>query len=145
MVPAAVVALESLPLTVNGKVDRRALSRLAPAAGREAARFVAPQGPVEEVLAAIWAEVLGEARVERVGAHDDFFALGGHSLLATQVISRLRDAFGVELPLRSLFAAPTVAALASRIGQEGRGSQAPPPITPVPRDAALPLSFAQQR
>ncbi|HYX25073.1 MAG TPA: amino acid adenylation domain-containing protein, partial [Thermoanaerobaculia bacterium] len=148
MVPAAVVALESLPLTVNGKVDRRALSRLAPAAGREGARFVAPQGPVEEVLAAIWAEVLGESRVERVGAHDDFFALGGHSLLATQVISRLRDAFGVELPLRSLFEAPTVAAMSARVarlGQEERGSQAPPPIVPVPRDAALPLSFAQQR
>jgi amino acid adenylation domain-containing protein len=147
MVPSDIVLLESLPLTANGKVDRRALSRLAPASGREAARFTAPQGPAEEVLAEIWAEVLGAGRVERVGAHDDFFTLGGHSLLAMQVISRVRDAFGVELPLRSLFEAPTVAELAARIDQEGRGAgtPAPPPIVPVPRSGNLPLSFAQQR
>jgi amino acid adenylation domain-containing protein len=144
MVPSAIVTLESLPLTANGKVDRRALSRIAPMAVRETASYTAPQGPGEEMLAAIWAEVLGPDRVERVGAHDDFFTLGGHSLLATQVISRVREAFGVELPVRALFEAPTVAALAARIGQEGRGAQVPP-LVRVPREGDLPLSFAQQR
>ncbi|HEX3527644.1 MAG TPA: amino acid adenylation domain-containing protein, partial [Thermoanaerobaculia bacterium] len=152
MVPADVVVLESLPLNANGKVDRRALAQIAPIAARAAARFIAPQGPVEEVLAQIWSEVLGAGRrgpeqVERVGAHDDFFTLGGHSLLATQVMSRVRDAFAVELPLRTFFEAPTVAALAARIDLErlGTDSTTPPPILPVPRTGALPLSFAQQR
>jgi amino acid adenylation domain-containing protein len=142
--PSDFVLLESLPLTANGKVDRRALARIAPAAVREAAGFVAPRGPVEEGLAAIWAEVLGADRVERVGSRDDFFALGGHSLLATQVISRVRDAFGVELPLRALFEAPTLAALAARIAGEIRGPQAPA-TGQVSREAALVLSFAQRR
>jgi amino acid adenylation domain-containing protein len=154
MVPADVVILESLPLNANGKVDRRALARIAPVSVRSTARFTAPQGPVEEVLAQIWSEVLGAGRraeengqVGRVGAHDDFFTLGGHSLLATQVMSRVRDAFGVELPLRTFFEAPTVAALAARIDLERLGAHAstPPPIVPVPRTADLPLSFAQQR
>ena len=86
------------------------------------------------------------ARIERIGAQDDFFTLGGHSLLATQVMSRVRDAFGVELPLRAFFEAPTVTALAARIDGERRGEHArPSPIVPVPRDRDLPLSFAQQR
>jgi amino acid adenylation domain-containing protein len=143
MVPADVLVLESLPLTANGKVDRRALARMAPAASGAAEGFVAPQGPVEEILAEIWAEVLG-GRVERVGAHDDFFALGGHSLLATQVVSRVREAFGVEIPVRALFEAPTVARLAARIGAAARGARTPP-VVPVPRVGPLPLSFAQQR
>ncbi|MFP2934901.1 AMP-binding enzyme, partial [Pyxidicoccus sp. 3LG] len=92
MVPSAFVVLEALPLNTHGKVDRRALP--APEAGASTA-FVAPKTPTEEKLAAIWAEVL---RQEKVGATDDFFALGGHSLLATQVVSRVRAAFGVELP-----------------------------------------------
>jgi len=154
MVPADVVVLESLPLNANGKVDRRALAQIAPVAARTAARFMAPQGPVEEVLAQIWTEVLGAGRRaaqternERIGAHDDFFTLGGHSLLATQVMSRVRDAFAVELPLRTFFEAPTVAALAARIDLErlGTDSTTPPPILPVPRTGDLPLSFAQQR
>ena len=155
MVPAEVTVLPSLPLNANGKVDRRALAKMAPAAGSPAgslatmvARFLAPQGPVEEVLAQIWTQVLGGERrgIERIGTKDDFFTLGGHSLLATQVMSRVREAFGVELPLRAFFEAPTLTALAARIDGERRGEPArPSPILPVPRDRDLPLSFAQQR
>jgi acyl carrier protein len=106
---------------------------------------VAPRTPVEEVLAAIWAEaeVLG---VEQLGVHDNFFELGGHSLLATRVISRVRKAFQVEVPLRSLFEAPTVAGLAEKVESalgSHRGSEVG--LRPVGRDQALPLSFAQQR
>jgi non-ribosomal peptide synthetase component F/alpha-ketoglutarate-dependent taurine dioxygenase len=105
--------------------------------------YEAPRTTCEERLAGIWAEVLG---VARVGRHDDFFALKGHSLLATQVLSRIRDAFDVQLPLRSLFEAPTIAALAERI-ELARGETASdgPALVRVPRDRPLPLSFAQQR
>src|SRR5207253_11229410 len=106
MVPAAIVILAALPLTANGKVDKRALP--APEWQRPEASYQAPRTPVEEVVAGIWAEVLG---LEQVGATDHFFTLGGHSLLATQVMSRLRSTFGVELALRELFEAPTVAGL----------------------------------
>jgi acyl carrier protein len=106
MVPSTFVMLAALPLTPNGKVDRRAL----PAPDQERPlleeAFVAPRTPVEEALAGIWADVLG---LTQVGIHDHFLELGGHSLLATQIIARLREAFQVELPLRSLFEAPTVA------------------------------------
>jgi amino acid adenylation domain-containing protein len=146
-VPAAFVRLPGLPLTAQGKVDRRALSEsveVAEPAGPEAAEPAAPRTPFEEVLAAIWSEVLGR---ERVGVTEDFFDLGGHSLLATRVASRVRAAFGVELPLSALFEAPTVAALAARIEAALRAEPgAPaPPLVPVPRDRALPLSFAQER
>jgi glutamate-1-semialdehyde-2,1-aminomutase/malonyl CoA-acyl carrier protein transacylase len=112
MIPSAFVMLEALPLTPNGKVDRRALP--APDTSQTSLEqgFVPPHTATEETLAAIWAEVLG---VERVGIHDNFFELGGNSLLATQVISRLREAFHVELPLRSLFEEPTVAYLSESI------------------------------
>jgi amino acid adenylation domain-containing protein len=114
MLPSAFVILDALPLTANGKLDRRALP--APDQSRPNLResFVAPRTPVEEMMARIWAEVLG---LERVGVHDNFFELGGHSLLATQVISRLCDVFQVELPIRSLFEAPTVADLVMEVVQ----------------------------
>ncbi|HEX8904980.1 MAG TPA: amino acid adenylation domain-containing protein, partial [Longimicrobiaceae bacterium] len=110
MVPSAFVPIARIPLTPNGKVDRRVLP--APEHAAAASAFVAPRGPVEEALAGIWAELLG---VDRVGANDGFFELGGHSLLATRVASRVRDVFGVELPVRALFEAPTVAELAGRV------------------------------
>jgi acyl carrier protein len=107
MVPSAFVLLERLPVTPNGKLDRKALP--APeAGGRSEGVYVAPRTPIEETLAEIWREVLG---VERVGVEDDFFDLGGHSLLATQVMSRVREAFTVEVALRGLFERPTVAGL----------------------------------
>ena len=112
LVPSAFVALDALPLTPSGKVDRRALP--APEAAAEEA-YVAPATPMEQTLAAIWAEVL---RVERVGSNDSFFALGGHSLLATRVVSRLRAATGVELPVREIFTHPTLCALAARADEE---------------------------
>jgi non-ribosomal peptide synthetase component F len=114
MLPSAYMFLESLPINVSGKLDRRALP--APDLTRPdlTAPFVAPRTPVEEELARIWAQVLG---VERVGIHDNFFELGGHSLLATQLISRLRDVFQVELPLRRFFEVSTVAGLAVALAQ----------------------------
>jgi acyl carrier protein len=114
MMPSTFVALEALPLTPNGKVDRRALPTPDQARPALDDTFVAPCTPAEVVLARIWADVL---RLEQVGVHDNFFALGGHSLLATQVISRVRSTFRVELPLRSLFEAPTVAELATAVVQ----------------------------
>ncbi len=141
MVPHDFVVLDALPLSANGKVDRRALASRPPEAETAAAESIAPRTPLEARLAAIWAGVLGR---ERVGVLDDFFALGGHSLLATRLVSRVREALGVELPLRALFEAPTVAALAARIGQESQaGSTAP--LVPRPRTGELPLSFAQER
>jgi acyl carrier protein len=101
------VLLDELPLTPNGKVDRKSLPEAEVGAATET--YVMPRTPTEELLCGIWAEVL---LVERVGAEDNFFELGGHSLLATQLISRVRDVFGVEVELRRLFEQPTVAALA---------------------------------
>jgi len=114
MLPSAFVFLHELPLTPNGKVDRRALPRPEAAHLRRESTFVAPRTPVERELAAIWSKVL---KVERVGAHDNFFELGGHSLLAIQIVSRIRAAFDVEVPLRSVFEAQTVAELAMVLGQ----------------------------
>jgi acyl carrier protein len=112
MVPSAYVVLESLPLTPNGKLDRRALPVPDTASFDIQEDYVAPRTPVEEELARIWAKVLGK---QQVGVHDNFFELGGHSLLATQLTSRIRDTFQVELPVRNLFEAPTVASLAKYI------------------------------
>ncbi len=140
MVPGAVVALDGLPLLDSGKVDRR---RLPAPEWSAASAYVAPRTATEEIVAGIWAEVLG---VERVGVEESFFELGGHSLLATRVISRVREELGVELPLKALFKAPTVAGLAGRIeGLRSAGTTIVPLIRRVPREGPLPLSFAQQR
>ncbi|WP_447980435.1 amino acid adenylation domain-containing protein [Candidatus Nitrospira bockiana] len=142
MVPSAFVSLAALPLTSNGKVDRRALP--APEDEAQHHRRVAPRTPTEEILAGIWTDVLGRPGV---GAHDHFFELGGHSLLATQVISRIRAAFQVELPLRSLFEHPTIAALAQAVETERaqRPGGPAPRLAPRKRQGNAPLSFAQQR
>ncbi|HKH45137.1 MAG TPA: amino acid adenylation domain-containing protein [Thermoanaerobaculia bacterium] len=148
MVPTAFAFLDALPLTPSGKLDRRALSQKAGlAAGDEGSVGEAPRTPVEQVVAAIWTDLLG---VERVGRRDGFFDRGGHSLLAARVCARLRDAFGVEVPVRELFEEPTVAGLAARVESAlwaGRGGAAPPllPLAPEVRAAGVPLSFAQRR
>ncbi|HSK76672.1 MAG TPA: amino acid adenylation domain-containing protein, partial [Thermoanaerobaculia bacterium] len=143
MVPSALVWLDALPLTGNGKVDRRALAELP--AGSEAREGAAPpRTPVEEGIAAIWSEVLGAGAVSR---DDDFFERGGHSLLATQVVSRLRETFAVELPLRDFFSFPRLADLAVRVEEErraGAGLTAPPVVPVLRPPEGLPLSFAQE-
>jgi amino acid adenylation domain-containing protein len=140
MIPRTFVFLDRLPHTLTGKVDRAAL----PPPPAEARAFVAPRTPTEELLAVVWQELLGR---ERVGAADDFFALGGHSLLALQMLSRIRDCFGVDLPLGEFLGRRELAALAAAIDElrrAGRGDAAPP-LRPAPRDGDLPLSFGQQR
>ena len=144
MVPSAFVMLEQWPLNPNGKVDRKALP--APEQQRPELdhSFVAPRTHTEERLAGIWCEVL---RIRRIGIDDNFFELGGHSLLATQIISRIREVFEVEVPLRSLFEAPTVAGLAQRIetARQQQPAVQAPSLVPVPRDEDLPLSYSQER
>ena len=137
MVPSAFVVLDSIPLTVNGKLDRRAL----PVPSLQVAVFRAPTSVVEEVVAQTFADVLG---VERVGLDDDFFALGGNSLIATQVTSRLGQALDASVSVRELFEASTVEALAARLGSHvGGGSRAA--LTAQVRPVRVPLSLAQQR
>ncbi|MBW4560439.1 MAG: amino acid adenylation domain-containing protein [Mojavia pulchra JT2-VF2] len=144
MIPSAFVLLSAIPVTANGKVDRRALpapefSRLEPEA-----TFVAPRNAVERQLTQIWEEVL---RVQPIGVLDNFFALGGHSLLATQVISRIRKTFSIEIPLQSLFTYPAIAELAPVIEQhQSAGINLQPQTIPkLANRKSLPLSFAQQR
>ena len=141
MIPAVFTELASLPLTANGKLDRAALPAPDTARPDLAGGYVPPATPAEELLAGIWAQVLG---VSRVGADDSFFDLGGHSLLATQVISRIRGVFRVEIPLAALFDQPTVQALAAVIESSARGVAAPA-VTPADRGQRPPLSFGQQR
>ncbi len=144
MLPSHFVFLAAMPLTPSGKLDRRALPAPERARPELNQAFAAPRSPIEEALVAVWAQVLG---LEGIGIHDSFFELGGHSLLATQVISRLRDILQVELPLRSLFEAPTVSKLAKRVESLSRKEpdlQAPP-IVSISHQGELPLSFAQQR
>ncbi|HYW05561.1 MAG TPA: amino acid adenylation domain-containing protein, partial [Longimicrobium sp.] len=139
MVPAAYVRLAGLPVTPNGKTDRRALP--APDAGAFVARaYEAPLGDTETVLAGIWVELL---RAERVGRWDDFFALGGHSLLAARVTSRVRQQLGRDVPLRDVFVFPVLADFARALEQAQRAAL--PPIAPAPREERGALSFAQRR
>jgi len=149
MVPSSIVPADSLPRTPSGKIDRRALAHRSPAAAGETVDFVAPRTPVEETLAVIWSEVLG---VERVGATSHFFELGGHSLLGVQVTSRIRSAFGIELPLRALFEDPTLEALALRIAIDPKVGEGLAPSRVgggfglnAAAPSGLPLSFGQQR
>ena len=143
MVPPIFIMLEAMPLTPNGKVDRRALPKPDATQVESDSDFDAPRTPVEEALMEIWMRVMGHAQF---GIHENFFEMGGHSLMATQVISRVRQLFKIELPLRSLFESPTVADLAEKINSTLQGEHLPQaPLLPVNRDQPLPLSFSQER
>lgn len=140
LVPSAFVVLETLPHTASGKIDRNALPDLQEAHAE--APHMAPRNEMEEEVSRIFSKVLG---LEKIGVNEDFFLLGGQSLLATLVISRVRRSLKVDVPLRSLFEAPTVASLVEKIRLIVGGQAAEGPIQPLPRDAMRPLSFAQQR
>jgi amino acid adenylation domain-containing protein len=128
MVPAYFVSMDALPLTANAKLDRKALPAPERSASQQAA-YVAPRTPTEEILAGIWAELLGLE--QRVGIEENFFELGGHSLLAMRMVSRVRQALSVELPLHEFFAAPTIASLGARIEALQGGSPVPTKIDEV--------------
>lgn len=143
MIPSAFVQMESFPLTPNGKVNRRALSEPTTSRPKLAQTFVAPHTPTEELLAGIWSDVLG---LEQIGIHDNFFDLGGHSLRATQVIALIRKVFAKEIPLHSLFEAPTIARLAQSIETASQDAQERSvlPIQPrAVRDKVLPIALTQ--
>ncbi|HLO03729.1 MAG TPA: amino acid adenylation domain-containing protein, partial [Symbiobacteriaceae bacterium] len=145
MIPSVFVTLEALPLLPNGKVNRRALP--APDLSRldEGKAYVAPRTPSEELVASVWAQVLD---LPRVSIHDSFFELGGHSLLATQILSRLRKILKIDLTVRDVLNAPTVAAFAEQVEKARHTARIAdvPPLAPVPRNGSLlPLSYAQQR
>ena len=142
MVPSAFVSLDTLPLTPSQKVDRNALpvpDNVRPGLEQQ---YEAPRTRLEADVAQIWSDVLG---VDRVGVRDKFFDLGGHSLMATQILSRVRQQFNVELPLRQLFDTPTVANLSRLIERAVVLHESSVPITPIDRSEDLPLSFAQER
>jgi amino acid adenylation domain-containing protein len=144
MIPQGFVLLDSFPLTASGKINRLALPRPKPGELATRADFIAPRNPTEEVLASIWSNILD---VTDVSALDDFFALGGHSLLLVQVASQIRESLHVQLPLRSLFEAPTLAALAERVDAARRTAAGidDAPLVVVQRDGKAALSFAQER
>ena len=152
MVPTHFVVLDDMPLTPSGKVARRKLPE--PLWERDAAQaYVAPRNDTETALATIWSDVLGidttDGNAAAVGVHDDFFELGGHSLLATKAVSRIRDTFGVALPLMTLFSKPTIAELAINLASElGDGVPTDGTAAVIPARGnvePLPLSYAQQR
>jgi len=144
MIPAGIVVMESFPLTPSGKVNRRALPEPDEDNLELTDIFVAPRSAEEEILTGIFSDIL---RIQKVGINSSFFDLGGHSLMATQVISRIRDTFDIEIPLRILFEAPTIALLVQQIEifrQKDEGIPVPP-FEVISREEELPLSFAQQR
>jgi len=144
MVPAAFIKLDALPLTTNGKVDTRALPEPEMDRSEMETVFVAPRNSTEQQIAVLWAEIL---HLEKIGVLDNFFDLGGHSLLATQIMSRIRQTFEIDIPLRVLFESPTIAGLAEAVQASPRitGGPQEPPLVPMPRDERIQLSFAQQR
>ena len=142
MLPSSLIRMESLPMAPSGKVDREALPKPGDSRPELEQPFVAPRTPVEEVIAGIWGEVLG---LNRIGVHDNFFDLGGHSLVATQVISRMRQALQVEIPLASLFSLPTISALAERLAEASPETQPVLPVSAVSKGIALPMTPAQSR
>lgn len=146
MVPSSFVRMKSLPRTPNGKVDRRVLPRVAQTADAGRGGGSPPRGPVEEMLAVLWSDLLGYQRVAR---EEDFFRVGGHSLLVTQLLSRIRRSFGVELSIPALFRDPTLAGMARQVEilRGGGGGAAPlMPVEPTPGDRTVfPLTFAQER
>ncbi|MFN2529804.1 MAG: amino acid adenylation domain-containing protein [Pyrinomonadaceae bacterium] len=143
MIPAIFILLDELPLTASGKVNRLALPRPTHESETQE-KFIAPRNLTEEILVDIWADVLS---VENPGVDDDFFALGGHSLLLARLAARIRESFRLDLTLRDLFEAPTVAAISERIEAMRRVSDGfkEAPLIPISRNGALPLSFAQER
>jgi acyl carrier protein len=140
MVPSWIEILDSLPLSPNGKVDRSALPVPDWARPDVSGTFVAPRTATEQLLATMWSEVLG---FDRIGVYDNFFELGGHSLLATQIVSRVRNAFQMELPLRTLFEDPTVASLAKAVEAAGSAKEGSTPAA-VPRISRRSVSIDQQ-
>ncbi|AFZ01581.1 non-ribosomal peptide synthetase [Calothrix sp. PCC 6303] len=144
MVPSAFVLLDTLPLTANGKLDRKSLPKADFGKFDSITKETSVRTPIQEILTGIWSQVLG---IAHISLEDNFFDLGGHSLLATQAISRIRETFKIELPLRCLFESPTIADLSTSIEAEIKTQQGfqTPPLQPVKRDGEMPLSFAQQR
>ncbi|AUX38591.1 MULTISPECIES: non-ribosomal peptide synthetase [Sorangium] len=142
MVPSSFVALNALPLTPNGKIDRAALTAPSARSSEGGAAYVPPRAPFEEIVAELWSDVLG---IRQPSAHDDFFDLGGHSLLATRMISRLRAAVGVDVPVRVIFEAPRLVDLAARVAELRGRASALAEITRAERPRVIPPSFAQQR
>ncbi len=144
MIPSSIVFLEKLPMTTSGKIDRFALPQTTGVSNRKQTVMVEPRTPVEAFLAETWRQLLGG---DRIDIHTNFFHIGGHSLLAIQVISRLKHTFNVDIPLRSIFEAPTIAQLAQYVEQAIRQntSRAPQPIPAVKHKSTLPLSFTQER
>ncbi|HSK74541.1 MAG TPA: non-ribosomal peptide synthetase, partial [Pyrinomonadaceae bacterium] len=141
MVPSAFVLMKEWKLTPNGKIDRKNLPAPEGAFLPAETEYIAPRTPLEQKLADIWANLL---RQEQVGITDNFFDLGGHSLLATQVVSRIRDAFGKNIPLRLLFESPTIAGLAEQIADMNNSQDCEDVIQSVTAISEFPLSFAQQ-
>jgi acyl-coenzyme A synthetase/AMP-(fatty) acid ligase/acyl carrier protein len=144
LTPSAFVMMKTLPLTLNDRIDRKALTAMRSCVTDSEMGSAAIITPHEEMLRVIWSELFG---VDEVSSEDNFFDMGGHSLLATQVVSRVRDVFKVEIPLRSIFEEPTISGFARRIEEvmKAGGAENAPPLVRVSREGALPLSFAQQR